>query len=52
MNPRLLVLMALLLLFLTGCDAAMAIFEIGWWVGVVAAVIVVGIVLLVMKARR
>lgn len=44
--------LAAMLLVLPGCDAAGALVGFGWWVGVAAALILLGVVLLVMAWRR
>jgi hypothetical protein len=47
------VLLVLVALLLPGCDAAAAIFEAGWWLGLIVAGVVVGaIVLLISRMRR
>lgn len=46
-------LLVFTLLLLPGCEAAMAIFEAGWWVGMVVAAVVIGlVVLLVSRMKR
>lgn len=54
MNHRLLfvLLAALTVLLIPGCDAAVAIFEFGWWVGVIIAAIVIGLIAWMMSKRK
>lgn len=54
MNHRLLfvLLAALTVLTIPGCDAVVANFEFGWWVGVIAAAIVVGLIAWMMSKRK
>lgn len=48
--PFLLVL--LLTLFLPGCEAIVSIFEAGMWVGLIGALLVVGIIAFVVSKMR
>lgn len=46
-------LLALTALLLPGCDAAVAIFEAGWWLGLIIAALVIGIIVwIVSRAKR
>lgn len=40
------------MLVLTGCEAAAALFEAGWWLGLVVAAVVVGVVAIVVSRMR
>ena len=49
-RPALLTLLAAALAFTEGCRAVEGIFKAGFWVGIIAAVVVVGIVIGLVKA--
>lgn len=51
-RPLFLLLTALTVLMIPGCDAAVAIFEFGWWVGVIIAAIVVGLIAWILSKRK
>ena len=49
-RPTLLAMMLVVLTFAEGCRAVEGIFKAGFWVGLILAVVVVGIVIAIIKA--